>query len=150
MDSDFRVQAVGIRMAYNSSPYRTGLKKYSDVARVLNYFAGLHSPTPNDFLSSYSATVARASDVVEFVRSIPADYCSSAFKSKVEDMQRFCGLSEARARDILNRSGMKGFVDEVRDKLIAFDGLEDPGDLSDPKDESPIPVYSDFSNAFLI
>lgn len=134
-------------MAYNSSPYRTGLKKYSDVSRVLHKFDGLHSP--NDFLSSYSATVAKASDIVEFVRSIPADYCSSAFKSTVEDMQRFCGVSEARARDILNRSGMKGFVDEVRDKLIAFDGSDDPGDQPDLDVKSSVPVYSDFSN-FLI
>ena len=148
MDSNFSVQAVGIRMAYNSSPYRSGLKKYSDVARVLHKFDGLHSP--NDFISSYSATVAKASDIVEFVRSIPADYCSSAFKSKVEDMQRFCGLSEARARDILNRSGMKGFVDEVWDKLTGFDGSDDPGDQPDPKEKSPVSAYSDFSNVFLI
>ena len=51
-------------MAYNSSPYRTGLKKYSDVSRVLNRFNGLHSPTPSDFISSYASTVARASDIV--------------------------------------------------------------------------------------
>ena len=148
MDSNFSVQAVGIRMAYNSSPYRAGLKKYSDVARVLHKFDGLHSP--NDFISSYAGAVARASDIVEFIRSIPADYCSSAHKSKVEDMQRFCGLSEARARDILNRSGMKGFVDEVRDKLTVFDGSEDSGDQCDPKEKSPVSVYSDFSNVFLI
>ena len=149
MDKNFSVQAVGIRMAYNCSPYRTGLKKYSDVSRVLNRFNGLHSPTSSDFISSYASTVARASDIVEFVRSIPADYCSSANKSMVEDMQHFCGVSEARARDILNRSGMKGFVDEVRDKLIAFDGSDDPGDQSDPDVKFPVPVYSDFSN-FLI
>ena len=117
-DKNFSVSAVGIRMAYNVSPYRTGFKKLRDCQRVLNNFvSAVVRPDVPDFLHQFALGCSSGKNIVDFVRTVPTDFLDAANKAKFEDLKRFCGASDERCRDILNRAGMKGYSDEIFKKL---------------------------------
>lgn len=119
-DKNFSVSAVGIRMAYNVSPYRTGFKKLRDCQRVLNNFvSSVVRPDVPDFLHQFALGCSSGKNIVDFVRTVPTDFLDAANKAKFEDLKRFCGASDERCRDILNRAGLKGYSDEIFKKLNA-------------------------------
>lgn len=116
------MSAIGIRMAYNVSPYRTGFKKFRDVSRVLNLFSNCRSRLNInvDFMRDFARSCCSGKNIVDFVRTIPTDFLDAANKAQFEDLKRFCGASDERCRDILNRAGMKGYSDEIFKKLNAY------------------------------
>ena len=140
--------AVGIRMAYNVSPYRTGFKKLRDVQRVLFEFTSTHvlSSAP-DFIQTFARGCCSGKNIVDFVRSVPTDFLDAANKAKFEDLKRFCGASDERCRDILNRAGMKGYADEVF-KHVGYCSNEtvdpDTGEVIVPAED----LFGDVFNVF--
>lgn len=127
--ADFSPAQVGQHLALNSTPYRTGIRVFSQIQRALQYFLPAERRYVDDILNDWSRVFVSSADIYEFIKNCDFNFFEDAQKAALKDLAFMCGAAKTKTKDLLNQNSYsRMFKDLVQKyggtKLLCYDDLE--------------------------